>query len=135
MNALHYAALGGHLEVVKYLIPKFGESKFDMDNLAQNCLHKAVWEGHLKVVQYLIEEGGFDPSLRDKVRKLYLHTSTVCSATYLHVQNDLDCFLLACCNGQLIVVQELVNRHGMDPHVVNEVCASVLCTCNYCLRC
>ena len=73
MNALHLAAHGGHLEVVKYLMPKFGESKFDMDSLAQNCLHKAVWEGHPKVVQYLIEEEGFDPSLRDKVRRYNSH--------------------------------------------------------------
>ena len=68
MNALHLAAIGGHLEIVKYLMPKFGHSRFDMDNLAQNCLHKAVKEGHPKVVRYLIEEGGFDPSLRDRVR-------------------------------------------------------------------
>ena len=67
LNALHLAAVGGHLEIVKYLMPKFGESKFDLDNLAQSCLHKAVREGHPKVVRYLIEEGGFDPSLRDKV--------------------------------------------------------------------
>lgn len=69
MNALHFAALGGHMEVVKYLMPKFGEGKFDMDSYAQTCLHKAVWQGHPKVVQYLIEEGGFDPRLRDKVRR------------------------------------------------------------------
>ena len=67
MNALHLAAIGGHLEIVKYLMPKFGDSRFDLDNRAQNCLHKAVKEGHLKVVRYLIEEGGFDPSLRDEV--------------------------------------------------------------------
>jgi len=48
-------------------MPKFGDSRFDLDNLAQNCLHKAVKKGHLKVVRYLIEEGGFDPSLRDEV--------------------------------------------------------------------
>ena len=48
-------------------MPKFGDSQFDLDNLAQNCLHKAVREGHLKVVWYLIEERGFDPSLRDEV--------------------------------------------------------------------
>ena len=67
MHALHLAAIGGHLETVKYLMPKFGDSRFDLDNLAQSCLHKAVSEGHPKVVQYLIEEGGFDPKLRDNV--------------------------------------------------------------------
>ena len=73
MNALHLAAVGGHLEIVKYLMPKFGASRFDLDNLAQNCLHKAVKEGHLKVVRYLIEEGGFDPSLRDRVSCEYIY--------------------------------------------------------------
>ena len=70
MNALHLAAIGGHLEIVKYLMPKFGDSRFDLDNLAQSCLHKAVTEGHPKVVRYLIEEGGLDPNLRDNVRPL-----------------------------------------------------------------
>ena len=78
MNALHLAAIGGHLEIVKYLMPKFGESKFDLDNLAQSCLHKAVREGHPKVVRYLIEEGGFDPGLRDKVRSLKNHWPLLC---------------------------------------------------------
>ena len=70
MTTLHLAAAGGHLETVKYLIPKFGQKKFDLDKDAQSCLHKAVREGHPKVVRYLIEEGGFDPSLRDKVKEI-----------------------------------------------------------------
>ena len=78
MNALHLASFGGHLEIVKYLIPKFGDSRFDLDNLAQSCLHKAVTKGHPKVVRYLIEEGGFDPSLREKVSK---HTCTLAQFT------------------------------------------------------
>ena len=39
MNSLHFAAIGGHLEIVKCLMPKFGDSKFDVDNLVQRCLH------------------------------------------------------------------------------------------------
>ena len=69
LNALHLAAIGGHLEIVKYLMLIFGESRFELDQGAQSCLHKAVKEGHPKVVRYLIEEGGFDPSLRDKVSR------------------------------------------------------------------
>ena len=70
MTTLHLAAGGGHLETVKYLIPKFGQKKFDLDKDAQSCLHKAVMKGHPKVVRYLIGEGGFDPSLRDKVKEI-----------------------------------------------------------------
>ena len=57
------------MEIVKYLMSKFGDSRFDLDSVAQSCLHKAVKEGHLKVVRYFIEEGGFDPNLSDKVRR------------------------------------------------------------------
>ena len=79
MNALHLAAVGGHLQIVKYLMPKFGDSRFDLDNLGQNCLHKAVKEGHPKVVRYLIEEGGFDPNLRDKVKYIFF-TCILCAS-------------------------------------------------------
>ena len=41
------------------------------------------------------------------------------------MQDDADCFYLACGNGKLKVMQELVNRHNMDPHVVAEVCVHV----------
>ena len=51
-----------------------------------------------------------------------------CNITYFPLQNDLDCFLLACYCGKLKVLQELVNRHNMDPHVVNEVCVPA-CVC------
>ena len=61
------ACEGGHLKVVKYLIPKFGDNKFDMDHAAENCLHKAVREGHVRLATYLIEKCSFDPNLRDKV--------------------------------------------------------------------
>ena len=67
LNALHLAALGGHVEIVKYLIPKFGDRKFDLDNAGNTCLHHAAREGHLAVVKYLIEECGFNPDLGNKV--------------------------------------------------------------------
>ena len=67
VNTLHLAACGGHVEIVKYLIPKFGDREFDLDNAGDNCLHWAAREGHLAVVKYLIEECGFDPNLGNKV--------------------------------------------------------------------
>ena len=66
-NALHLAAGGGHGEIVKYLVPKFGDRKFDLDNAGNTCLHHAAREGHLAVVKYLIEECGFDPNLGNEV--------------------------------------------------------------------
>ena len=67
VNALHLAAYGGHVEIVKYLIPKFGDRTFDLDNHGETCLHWAAQEGHLAVVKYLIEECGFDPNLGNMV--------------------------------------------------------------------
>ena len=72
LNALHLAAISGNLSSVKYLLKRFGDSKFDLDNLGQNALHKAVVQGHRKIVQYLIEDCGFDPSLEDVVRHVHL---------------------------------------------------------------
>ncbi len=77
LNGLHLAAFGGHLEIVKYLMPKFGASRFDLDTTARSCLHYSVKGGHPKVVRYLIEDGGFDPNLRDKVKDI-LHMHVEC---------------------------------------------------------
>ena len=66
-NALHLAAFGGHVNIVKYLIPKFGDGSFFLDNDGNTCLHWAAWEGHLAVVKYLIEECRFNPNLANEV--------------------------------------------------------------------
>ena len=55
------------MEIVKYLIPKFGDRKFDLDKHGNTCLHWAAWEGHVAVVKYLVEACGFDPNLGNQV--------------------------------------------------------------------
>ena len=55
------------MEIVKYLIPKFGDRQFDLTNAGNTCLHYAAQEGHLAVVKYLIEECGFNSNLGNKV--------------------------------------------------------------------
>ena len=67
LNVLHLVACGGHVEIVKYLIPKFGDRRFDLDSDGNTCLHYAAQEGHLAVVKYLIGECGFNPNLGNKV--------------------------------------------------------------------
>ena len=64
-NALHLAACGGHVDIVKYL--KFGDRLFHLDNYGNTCLHYALLQGHLAVVKYLVEECGFDPNLGNQV--------------------------------------------------------------------
>ena len=55
------------MEIVKYLIPKFGDRRFDLTNAGNTCLHCAAQEDHLAVVKYLVEECGFNPNLENKV--------------------------------------------------------------------
>ena len=69
LNALHLAVYGGHLGIVKYLIPKFADRRFESDNDGDTCLHCAAQGGHLAVMTYLIEECGFETGIRNKVGK------------------------------------------------------------------
>ena len=45
--------------MVKYLIPTFGQRRFDKDNAGKTCLDKAVEHQKHNVVDYLIREAGF----------------------------------------------------------------------------
>jgi ankyrin repeat protein len=63
-TALHSASLGGHLQVVHYLLRR----GIDVNVRASGYdtpLLVASWKGHLDVVQYLLEHGA-DVDLRDK---------------------------------------------------------------------
>ena len=53
------AAFMGHLEMVKYLLPKFGQKKFDVTNNGHTCLTLAIREQKQDVEDYLLEYGGF----------------------------------------------------------------------------
>ena len=47
MNALHFATCGGHVEIVKYLTPKFGDRKFHLTNASEG--HSVIlWTGPFK---------------------------------------------------------------------------------------
>ena len=67
-NALHQAASGGFLDIVKYLIPNCINEMVNQTSKGNTCLHLAAQHGHLPVVKYLIGECGFDVSLRNQVR-------------------------------------------------------------------
>ena len=66
-TALHHAAYGGSLEYVEYLLPLFGDRKFEMDENGRTCLHYAVGGGSLPVMRYLVDQCGFDLSLKTAV--------------------------------------------------------------------
>ena len=65
---MHLAAAGGHIEVIKFLLPLFGERVHEKTNESYTMLHLAANWGHGQVARYLIEEVHMDPQDRDKVR-------------------------------------------------------------------
>ena len=74
------------MEIVKYLIPKFGVRKFDLTNAGNTCLHCAAWEGHLAVVKYLVEECGFNPNC----------TNVVSCCVYVYILYVASTFSVVC---------------------------------------
>ena len=65
---MHLAAQGGHIEVIKFLLPLFGERVHEKTNDSCTVLHWAAQKGHCQLARYLIEEVHLDPQDRDKVR-------------------------------------------------------------------
>ena len=65
---MHCTANGGHIEVIKFLLPLFGARVHEKDNYAYTMLHCAAENGHSQVARYLIEEVHMDPQDKDKVR-------------------------------------------------------------------
>ncbi|CAG8466770.1 4170_t:CDS:2, partial [Scutellospora calospora] len=54
---LHWAALEGHKEIVKYLIEK-NDSLVNMINEnSETALHEAAWNGHREIVEFLLDHG------------------------------------------------------------------------------
>ena len=66
---MHGAATGGHIEVIKFLLPLFGERVHEKDNHSSTMLHVAAQWGHCQVARYLIEEVHLNPQDRDEVRE------------------------------------------------------------------
>ena len=64
---MHLAAAGGHIELIKFLLPLFGERVREKANASYTMLHWAAQNGHCQVARYLIEEVHMDPQDRDEV--------------------------------------------------------------------
>ena len=69
MNALHLAALGGHIKTIHYLAPEMASLLHSTDHQGFNMLHFAAEKGHAEVVRVLLEEFKLDPTTHDKVRE------------------------------------------------------------------
>ena len=97
---IHFAALCGHLNVVKLFITEFKCDPSILGWWDRTPLHASAQEGHLDVVRYLVDEEMCDVLCCDKD-----------SVTPLH---------LAAAKGQLDTVKFLTERSG-NPLVVNKV--------------
>ena len=64
---MHFAAQGGSLDVIKYLLPMFGARVHEKDADSYTMLHWAAQGGSCQVARYLITELKLDPQDRDKV--------------------------------------------------------------------
>ena len=64
---MHMTAVGGHLEMIKFLSPMFGTRVHEKDSYGYTVLHLAAQRGHCEVARYLIDELKMDPQERDKV--------------------------------------------------------------------
>ena len=52
-TALHLAAQGGHLNMVKFLVPRIGVRVYEKNFFLETCRDLAEEEGHQHVVEYL----------------------------------------------------------------------------------
>ena len=64
---MHVAAECGHIEFIKFLLPRFGERVHEKTNVSSTMLHCAAEGGHCRLARYLIDEVHMDPQDRDKV--------------------------------------------------------------------
>ena len=80
--ALHLAAEGGHLQVIKYLVEQCKCNPSHSDCEGVTPLHMAAQCGHLEVVQYLTLEQRCDPQCTNKKNNTPLHDA----ASFGHLQ-------------------------------------------------
>ena len=64
---MHFAAAGGNIEVIQFLLPMFGEKVHAKTDCSYTMLHWAAQCGHCHVARSLITELKLDPQDRDKV--------------------------------------------------------------------
>ena len=132
---LHYAAEGGHLNVVTYLYIKQQEAAPEQHNFIDYNgslpLHLACHCGHLSVAEYLITKRKCDPSSQDKNGHTPLHfasdgghvdivrylTKLGCDPNACSIEQTLPLHF-ACGNGHMDVAKLLIEQN-CDPTCQN----------------
>ena len=68
-NALHLAAIHGHIKTIHYLVPKMEALLHSTDHDGWTMHHFAAEKGHAEVVRVLLEDYKLDVTAHDKVRE------------------------------------------------------------------
>ena len=66
-NALHCAAVGDHVDMIKYLAPRMEPMLHSTDDYGYNMVTWAAEGGHVDVVKLVVGDYKLDPATRDKV--------------------------------------------------------------------
>jgi ankyrin repeat protein len=100
-NALHYAAGGGHLDIVRALVADFGfDATAAQRSDRRSAVHWAARNGHCEVLAWLVEEAGAAPD-----------APTADGTTPFH---------FAAWQGHVHVLQWLVSHTSIDEHALNK---------------
>ena len=100
LTPLHRSAIGGHLQVMRYLIEEQHCNPKCVDKCGVTPLHHSARRGHLQAVRYLIEEQHCNLKCVDKDGWTPLHYASV--------------------NGHVGVVKYLLVVHHCDPNCRNK---------------
>ena len=133
-HLLHYAAFGGDMNQVKYLVEEKRADVGEKDDDGVTPLHYAAWGGHLDIVKYFVEEKGVDANVRSKRGVVPLHYAALGGSldvvkyfveekgVDVNVKTDWGLVPLhaAAWGGSLDVVKYLVEEKGVDVNVKDE---------------
>eukprot|EP01083_Nonionella_stella_P082770 228553_1 len=99
-NALHLAAINGHIDVIRYLLEETEIDVMSTDTETKNSLHLAAANGHLEIVRYFVNETDLD----------------VVSVVEMHLFKGQNALHLAALGGHHEVVRYLVTQTEIDVH-------------------
>jgi ankyrin repeat protein len=139
LNAIHYAALGGQLSVLKYFIEEQGHNPASVGRLAGwTPLHVAARYNHLELVRYLVAEQQVDPMCQTERGDTPLHQACQdddnmdvvvylvnAMSQHLPLKDVVSCRGIygrtplhsAALHGQLKIVKYLTTELNCDPNI------------------
>ena len=129
--AINVACLGGHLNVIKYLITEIKCDSKSSGYKGRTPLHHACGNGHMDIIKYLITEQDCDPAVPDNDGNMAIHIA--CLGGHLnavkYLITEMKCnpkspgytgrtpLHQACGNGHMDIIKYLITEQDCDPAV------------------